>query len=69
VKKYLKLLKEHIELGIFYNPISGITFSLNTRYFGKTSLIANSRMMGLGKLLLRLTAKFFNSLHLFFTPA
>jgi|GEM_PF-1506079 uncharacterized membrane protein len=48
---------------------TSITFLLNEKIFDKLSIIRNSRAMGLRWLLLRLTAKLFNSLHLFFTPA
>jgi hypothetical protein len=46
-----------------------VTIILNESFFVKLSLIGKSREMGLVKLLLRHTAKLFNSLHLFFTPA
>lgn len=69
MRKYPKLLIKHIELVNFPICKTSITFLLNEKIFVKLSLIGNSRAMGLGKLLLRHTAKLFNSLHLFFTPA
>jgi hypothetical protein len=56
------------QVGFPFIKIS-VIISLNEKIFVKLSLIENSREMRLLWLLLKHTAKLFNSLHLFFTPA
>jgi hypothetical protein len=56
------------QVGFPFIKIS-VIISLNEKIFIKLSLIEKSREMRLLWLLLKSTAKLFNSLHLFFTPA
>ncbi|MFT4857787.1 MAG: hypothetical protein ACI9UV_001793 [Algoriphagus sp.] len=56
------------QVGFPFIKIS-VIISLNEKIFIKLSLIEKSREMRLLWLLLKNTAKLFNSLHLFFTPA
>jgi len=55
------------QVGFHFIKIS-VIISLNEKIFVKLSLIENSREMRLLWLLLKHTAKLFNSLHLFFNP-
>jgi hypothetical protein len=69
VIKQPKLIKKQMgQVGLPFIKIS-VIISLNEKIFVKLSLIENSREMRLLWLLLNHTAKLFNPLHLFFTPA